>query len=635
MALLSGTDLSKYFGAQEVFTGISFEIHAGECVALVGPNGCGKSTLLEIAAGVLEPDSGALTMARDIRLGYLPQIPNFDSGSTLWEAMLTVFSTLSAQQHELRRLEAEMTTANVTEQEDLMDRYGKLLDAFEQAGGFTYESRIAQVLGGLGFPKEQFDSPVSYLSGGEKTRALLARLLLEEPELLLLDEPTNHLDLAGIEWLEDYLNHWKGAVIVVAHDRAFLDAVAMRVWEMQNQHLDMYRGNYTAYIAQRAERRAQQLAAYKAQQAHIEKTEEYVRRYMAGQRSAEAKGRLKRLEREERLNRPQEQQSINIDLQSTLRSGDLVLGLYNLGAGYEDGEPLVFVEEVEVHRGQRVAIVGPNGSGKTTLLRTVLREIKPLMGRFRIGAAVRPGYFSQIQGHLNPEHTVLEAVLAAGMVSLAETRSFLARYGFRGDDVFKKVGVLSGGEQARVALAILALRKANFLVLDEPTNHLDIPSQEVLQDVLTNFEGTILLVSHDRYLIRFIATHVWAIADGELKIFPGYAAYSDWHQRLRENSPGQKKAAKEQARVEYETKRQTERETQRKLERQQARIKELETQIHTHESRMQELLNALDAAGRAQDVGRVTKLGAEYHQVEATLNHLLEQWIEVADTSLN
>ncbi len=632
MALLSVNNLARYFGAQKIFTEISLEVHAGECVALVGRNGCGKSTLLDIIAGGLEPDAGNVILARDTRIGYLPQVPDFDSEGTLWDAMVRVFAELLAQQTELRRLEARMGSDDDAIREAAMARYGTLLDAFDLAGGFTFEARIGKVLGGLGFSEAEFRQPVAHLSGGQRTRALLARLLLEEPDLLLLDEPTNHLDLEGIEWLEEQLQQWRGAIVVVAHDREFLDAIAGRVLEMEFGKIAAYRGNYTAYVEQRAERRARRRAAYEAQQAHIAETEAYIRRYKAGQRSKQAQGREKRLERMERIEAVRETDNIHVNLQTTFRSGDLVLGLYRLQAGYVPGEPLVTVDELEVKRGQRVTLMGPNGSGKTTLLRTILKQIPPLAGRLRVGAAVRMGYFAQIQQHLDPARSVLDTLLYAGMDSMAETRSFLARYGFRGDTVFKEVGVLSGGEQARVALALLTLQRANLLLLDEPTNHLDIDSQEVLQEVIRDFNGTVLLVSHDRYLIRQVATHVWALDDGELRVFDeGYAAYAAWHQQQRE-MPSARQTAVDAEKAQRAAERQAQREQQRALARQQRRLEDLEDEIHTLEARLQELTTALDIAGRAQDVGRVAKLGAEYHDVEAKMNRLLEAWAVAAET---
>ncbi len=634
MALFVASHLAKYFGIDDIFTDLSLELHAGERVALVGVNGCGKSTLLDIIAGVTETDGGNVAIARDVRLGYLPQQSDFREDGTLWEAMEAVFAGLQARLAQLRQLEASMASPDDVEQKRAIERYGRELEAFERDGGFRYEARIGQVLGGLGFAVDEFHEPVAHLSGGQKTRALLARLLLEEPDVLLLDEPTNHLDLEGIEWLEDQFKVWKGGLIVVAHDRAFLDAVTTRVLEMSHGALESYAGNYSAYAVQREQRVAHQMAEYKAQQRHIEETEDYIRRYMAGQRSSQAKGRLKRLARIQRLDRPIEDSPINLNLQTTLRSGDLVLGLYDLAAGYEPHRPLVTADEVEVRRGQCVALVGPNGSGKTTLLRTILRRLRPLAGRVRIGAAVRIGYFAQVQDHLSPGKSVLDTLLDAGMGSIAETRSFLARYGFRGDDVFKDVGVLSGGERSRVAIAILSLSKANFLLLDEPTNHLDIRSQEVLQDVMQAFNGTILMVSHDRYLIRELATHVWAIEDNQLHVFDeGYEAYERWHQLWRD-APGKAQQKTSAARERHEATRRAQRDRRRAFAKQRERLEELEATIHAFEVDLRELTAALGAAGREQDISRVSKLGAEYRKIESKLDQLLEEWAEVADTPI-
>ncbi|MEA3341512.1 MAG: ABC-F family ATP-binding cassette domain-containing protein, partial [Chloroflexota bacterium] len=494
MSILTAHNLAKSYGPQDVFEAVSLEIPHGAKIALIGSNGSGKTTLLRLLAGLDEPGAGAIHRAKGLQIAYLPQQADFAGDGALREAMLKVFADLQAQAAKLRRLETAM--ADPAACDEALQRYGRTLEAFELAGGYTYEQRIEQVLSGLGFDEEDLARPVAQLSGGQKTRALLARLLLEEPDLLLLDEPTNHLDLAGMEWLESYLKAWPGAVVVVAHDRAFLDAVVERVWELEWGRLNRYRGDYTAYAVQRAERVARQQTEYERQQNHIARTEDFIRRNIAGQRSSAAQGRRKRLERLERIERSQEYQPLNLDLGDVARSGDLVLGLYDLVAGYDTAAPLLTAQEFELRRGQRVALLGPNGSGKTTLVRTLLSEIPSLGGDVRIGASVHPGYFAQGRANLNVEKTVIETILDASDMGISQARNLLGRYRFSGDDVFKRIGDLSGGEQARVALALLALQGANFLILDEPTNHLDILSQEVLQEALAEFGGTLLIVTH-------------------------------------------------------------------------------------------------------------------------------------------
>ena len=411
-----------------------------------------------------------------------------------------------------------------------------------------------------------------------------------------------------------------------------MDSIVDHIWELEFGELESYPGNYTAYTQLRAERRARRLANYQKQQEQIAKTKDYIKRNIAGQRSSQAKGRRKRLERLERLEKPQERQSLNIELQTNIRSGDLVLGLYNLKAGYQDGEThLVELEEAEIQRGERVALIGPNGAGKTTLIRTILDDIEPLHGKLRYGSAVKMGYFAQVQAHFDPEKSVLETMLAAGMVSLHETRSYLAQYGFRAETVFKKVGVLSGGERARVALAILSLQKANFLLLDEPTNHLDLTSQELLQKILNNFNGTILMVSHDRYLIREIATHIWALNAGKLHQFKSYANYAAWHNAQREGNSAAHQDEKEREQRAWEIQRQQERERERALAKQEKQLAELEESIHQLEERLKTLNVALERAGREQDIKRVTKLGAEYQETESRLNEQLSEWSQRAE----
>lgn len=623
MSLVIATDLAKSYGAQDVFAALSFEIARGARIALVGPNGSGKTTLLRLIAGLDQPTAGRVQRARGLHIGYLPQQAELEAEGTLWEAMEGAFAALTAQAQELRLLEEALV--NSDHREGLLERYGLLQESFEAAGGYTYPTRITQVLNGLGFAPQDFQEPLSHLSGGQRTRALLARLLLEEPDLLLLDEPTNHLDLSGIEWLEGYLKAWKGAMVVVAHDRAFLDQVVEQVWELTFGQLTIYRGNYSRYTVQREERQARQQELYERQQEEIARTEAYIRRYRAGQRSRQAQGREKRLARLERIEQPRRVRPMRLDLGQPLRSGNLVLGLYDLAVGYDPLRPLFAVEKVEVRRGDRVALLGPNGSGKTTLLRTILGEIEPLAGHIHLGAGVRPGYLAQAHAGLEREKTVLETILDAGLPSVSQARDLLGRYRFSGDEVRKRVADLSGGEQARVALAVLALQGANFLLLDEPTNHLDIPSQEVLQEVLTSFGGTVLLVAHDRYLIRVLASRVWAIAEDRLWVFEaGYEAYRTWEQAQQARASGEKGAErKAPPRLQDQAAKQA---LHREAEKRARRRREVEETIQELEDRLAELEAALALASTAQEVRRVAELGAEYRRLNEELESQWTVW---------
>jgi ATP-binding cassette subfamily F protein 3 len=622
MTVISASGVGVSYGAHDVFGDLSFDVPPGVKVALVGPNGSGKTSLLRVMARLDQPTAGQLYWARGTTIGYLPQIPDLPEQGTLWGEMLRIFAPLLEQAEELRQLEALMS-----QQSQVMERYGQALEAFELAGGYTYELEMRQVLTGLGFAEVDYERPLAQLSGGQKTRALLARLLLQKPNLLLLDEPTNHLDIAAIEWLEGYLKEWTGAVVVVAHDRAFLDQVVERVWDLRWGRLVSYPGNYSKYVAIRAERRARQQAEYERQQEFIAQEEDYIRRNIAGQRTRQAQGRRKRLERLERLERPRQDKRVGLQLQARGRTGDLVLGLYELGIGYDRRVPLFTCQEIELRRGQKVALLGPNGSGKTTFLRTVMGDLKPLWGRLRVGASVQMGYFSQARIDLNPEHNVLESLLDAQDMPLGQARGVLGRYLFSGDEAFKLVRDLSGGEQSRLALARLTLQGANVLLLDEPTNHLDVSSQEVFQQVIADFEETVLLVSHDRYMIRTLSTAVWAIVDENLHAFKqGYDAYRAWLAERREE--------RRQARVLEKTPSVVEREAAKAAQRDAIRssraIEKLETIIQGLEARLEELNAELKQAGNAQQVQQVRRLGLEYNQIEAELQKHMAQWAEMA-----
>ncbi|MDQ1301033.1 MAG: ATP-binding cassette, subfamily er 3, partial [Chloroflexota bacterium] len=607
MSLLVASGLSKAYGALDVFGDIDLRIEEGDRIGMVGPNGAGKTTLLRILAGAEPSTTGNVFRKRGLTAGYLPQDPPPAGEMTLHDAMLAVFAGLRAQGTALAELEHRLAEAARRDGEDyaaLLDEYGHAQLAFEVAGGYSYEIRIRQVLGGLGFNEDEHAKQLTHLSGGERTRALLAQLLLQEPDLLLLDEPTNHLDLEAVEWLEDTLLHWKGALVIVAHDRYFLDKVATRIWEVNFGRLDAYRGNYSAYHLQREMRRERQRREWEEQQESVEKTEEFIRRNLAGQRTKEAQGRRTRLARflrDEAIARPEEDRGIRLGLTTTIRSGDLVLATKELVVGYD--RPLFASPDIEIRRGDRVALIGPNGAGKTTLLKTILALIPPIRGRVRFGASVQVGYLAQAQAGLNPDQSVLDAILAIKNLPLTQARSFLGQFLFSGDDVFRQISTLSGGQRSRVALARLTLQGANFLLLDEPTNHLDLASQEELEEMLGRFPGAILLVSHDRYLVQALATHIWRVDGAELRVYKG-----NYEEYLRQ------RAAEAEARIKAEVKAEVKAEArERGTEQDRERIREerrqrkaaeklaeqaaaLEAQIHALEAELSALSLQIETA---------------------------------------
>lgn len=630
MSILSAQQLAKYYGAQDIFEDVSFSVARGEKIALVGPNGAGKTTLLRILLGMEEPTAGSVSRARGLRMGYLPQKPALNSAYTLFDEMLHVFDDLRHQQRNLLALAEQMAVAD--DPTELMEQYARAEHRFDHLGGYEYESRIKRVLGGLGFGPDTYEWPVGVLSGGQITRALLGKLLLEEPDLLVLDEPSNYLDLAALEWLESYLGDWKQSLLIVSHDRYFLDKVVSRVWELNHGRLDSYRGNYTHFVEQRQARRLRQQREFEAQQELIAKTEDFFARYHAGQRSKEARGRMKKLGHLERIDAPQTSRQMSLRISTRLRSGDDVLQSQNAVIGYptrpdEDADPnepfaLLSTGKFLIQRGHRIALLGPNGSGKSTLLRTILGEIEPLEGRIRIGASVHIGYLPQTQDWLDTDQTVLGQILELSNLQIQEARSLLGRFLFSGDDVEKRVGDLSGGERARLALAILTMRGANFLLLDEPTTHLDVESQEVLQSVLLGFEGTILLVSHDRYLIDALASHVWFVRDGTIEQFKGnYASYLEQTAQAaaapsRAETPRAKRSGQSQGQPQRD----------RAEAKRARRIEELESRIEALEQRLEQVSRHIELASVQQDIARVQALSAEYQEVETELTQYLKEW---------
>jgi len=620
--ILTVENLAKSYGAHTLFTGVRFQLLERDRVGLVGPNGAGKSTLLRIIVGEEAPDDGSIVLQRGLRLGYLPQQATVPSGCTVLEAALDAFAHVRALEDELLQLTERLASArDPGEQAQLLAAYERTSLRFEAAGGYDLALRARQVLAGLGFRDDQLAWPVEQLSGGQRTRLALARALLADPDLLLLDEPTNHLDLAALDWLETFLQRWRGAVLVVSHDRYFLDQVTSRTLELAFGRLEEYPGNYSQYLELRAKRFAERLAAYEAQQAYIRKEEAFIQRYRAGQRAREARGRATKLARLERLERPREVARLHVTLPASGSSSRTVLATSPLAIGYP-GFCLFRTPELTVQRGDRIAIVGPNGAGKSTLLRTLIGELRPLEGSIRYGNNIKPAYLAQ-EPQLDEERTILDTLLRRHAFSEEEARRFAARFLFEGDEVFKPVGALSGGERRRLALALLALERANLFFLDEPTNHLDLPSREALEAVLADFDGTIVFVSHDRYFIDRLATTVWAIEDGQLTVSLGN--YSDYQQTRQRNVPAQpNERATRQPQATPPRRARSPRQIERELAQAERAIEELET-------RLRELADELDEATARQDVEAVAELGAAYERLQEEIERAYAQWERLQD----
>jgi ATP-binding cassette subfamily F protein 3 len=639
---LTVTGLAKTYITEEIFKDVSFQIAEREHVALVGVNGAGKSTVLRIIAGLEYPSAGGIVRASGLQVTYLPQEARFSSDRSVREEARLAFESVLAAGGRMREIEHEMGEAGEEDLARLLDEYDRLQARFDAAGGYDIEHRTDEILSGLGFTEDQIDEPVNQLSGGQKTRVALAKALLADPDLLLLDEPTNHLDLDMLEWLETFLRSWGGACLIVSHDRYFLDRVTTRTLEVAFGRLEDYPAPYTRFLKLRAERMSRRLKDYEEQQEFIARTEEFIRKYKAGQRSREAKGRQTRLDRLERIERPQEQQELNIRMGAAFRSGRMVLSSTPLQAGYvvrnDDGtsSPAILLRtpELTIERGDRIGMIGPNGSGKTTLLRTLTGELPALKGRFELGTNVKVGYYAQAHEQLPSQGTALATILQAEPMSEESARNYLGRFLFSGDDVYKQVEALSGGERSRLALALLLLQHANFLILDEPTNHLDVSARENLEEMLAGFDGTLLFVSHDRYFIDRIATRIWAITEGGLKSYLGN--YTDYQRQLghRPESPAKEaERAKETPTVAAKPETAPGHRDQARAAVQDGKVQkslsQVEREIARLEGKLNELSDALTVAGIDADVDAVSRLGAEYERVQNELESSYGRWEEL------
>lgn len=528
------TDVYKSYGAQDVLRGASFQINPGEHAGLVGRNGAGKTTTFRLVTEEETPDRGEVARARGLKLGLLAQHVHFDPESTVHESALAAFGHLQQIEHEMHELEHRMADAG-DNLDKILSRYSDLQQQFERDGGFEYSARAEAILQGLGFDRETWSMETAKLSGGQQNRLGLARLLLSEPDVLLLDEPTNHLDVSAVEWLEEFLGTYPSAFVIISHDRYFLDRACARIIELELGRATTYRGNYSAYLVEREERREMQQRAYDNQQRLIAKTEEFIRRNLAGQKTKQAKSRRTMLQRLDRVEAVRmDQASGDFRLQEIERAGTHVLTVNEADIGY--GEKVLARNiSLILRRGECLGVIGPNGSGKTTFLKTILGKLAPLAGEMRWGAKVQIGYYAQQLEDLDDRNEIIMELrrVAPAPVAAGELRSFLAKFLFFGDEVYKHVGDLSGGEKGRLSLAKLIYSRVNVLVLDEPTNHLDIPSREALEAALDAYEGTIITISHDRYFLDRVATQILALdGEGNADHYNGdYTEYHDWKAR--------------------------------------------------------------------------------------------------------
>ncbi|MBP3636869.1 MAG: ABC-F family ATP-binding cassette domain-containing protein [Clostridia bacterium] len=631
MILLSLQGVQKSFGTNEVLRDASLTLQDGERMGLVGVNGCGKSTLMKIIAGLETSDGGTITMQKGLKLGYLAQQGEVGEGRTVLEELESVFDPVVAMEQQLRDLEQQM--AEVGSDETMLRRLGSQYDQltreFERRNGYGWRSTVQGVLAGLGFRKEQQGQLASLLSGGERTRLCLGRMLLTEPDLLLLDEPTNHLDLKSIAWLEDYLRSYKGAVLLISHDRYFMDHVCDRMCELLLGATECYDGNYTQYMEQRTERFEIRMKAYELQQKEIARQEAIIARYRQFNREKSirlAESREKRLEKIERLEKPKDESAIRFRFDTRRRTGEDVLMVEELKKGFDDR---VLFDHVKMHlrAGDRVALIGDNGVGKSTLFKCLIGEQKPDNGTIRLGAGVDIGYYDQHQAGLHDSKTVLDEVWDDfRRLDQTEVRGALGLFLFTGDEVLMPISTLSGGEKGRVALTKLMLRKDNLLLLDEPTNHLDMDSREVLEDALADFPGTILAISHDRYFINRFANKVCVLETDGLKEYLGN--YDDYFEKInRAQAPDGD--LPQMTRTAQEKEKRRSREEEKRIKERKLALKAAEDAVAKAEEEAAELEARLADPDTYADADKAAQLAKEYQQKKDEIDRLYQAWEEL------
>ena len=634
MAVLKINGLSKSFGIKTVFENVSFEVRSGERIGLVGANGAGKTTLLRCLMGQEDYDKGSVSTSPGAVIGYLRQDFNYES-QTLREEMELAWKDVLYYKDKLAELARKLETSH---DEELVAAYGRTEERFEYLGGYDYEATTRKILTGLGFSDADWDRDIHGFSGGQKVRINLAAAFVRHPDFLFLDEPTNHLDMGMLEWLEEYLRSYRGGILMVSHDRYFLDATTTGIIDLENHQIHTYRGNYTQFTKVKALNEEAQERAYEKQQEHIRETEEYIRKYKAGIKAKQARGRQSQLDRLERIEKPIHRQSLHFQFEKPAECAEKVLDVMHVTSSY--GDHVIFKDlTMHIKKGESVGLIGPNGAGKSTLLKLIVGDKRADGGFIQIGNRVKPGYYSQELDRLNSEYTVLEQIENDFDMGEREARNLLGMFLFRGDDVFKPVSLLSGGERARLTLLMLFLEKPNFLILDEPTNHLDIPTREIMEQALAAFGGTSLIVSHDRYFLDRVTTRILEMENGKLTEYLGnYSYYREKKKNLEEyerdrmdaesaSSSGKSLPEKEPAK---------EKKSERKAESKAApaprkpvdsrKMDNIEMEIQRQEAMLKMLTVEMN-----QTPENYESIMAEYNQTKQKLEKLYNKWEEMAE----
>ena len=631
MIILQANKIERSFAGEVLFDNINLQVDERDRIALVGKNGAGKSTLLKILVGEEEPTSGEINKKKDISLSYLAQDSRFESENTIYDEMLHVFDDLRRTEQQLRQMELEMGKKSGDDLDKLMSDYDRLSENFRQAGGFTYEADIRAILNGFKFDESMWQMKISELSGGQNTRLALAKMLLEKPNLLVLDEPTNHLDIETIAWLENYLVNYSGALIIVSHDRYFLDKVATITLDLTKHSLDRYVGNYSRFVELKEQKLATEAKNYEKQQKEIAALEDFVNRNLVrASTTKRAQSRRKQLEKMERLDKPEAgKKAANMTFQSEKTSGNVVLTVENAAIGY-DGEVLSEPINLDLRKMNAVAIVGPNGIGKSTFIKSIVDQIPFIKGEKRFGANVEVGYYDQIQSKLTASNTVLDELWNDfKLTPEVEIRNRLGAFLFSGDDVKKSVGMLSGGEKARLLLAKLSMENNNFLILDEPTNHLDIDSKEVLENALIDFDGTLLFVSHDRYFINRVATHVLELSENGSTLYLGDYDYYVEKKAEVEMTQAEEASTNNQANeVSSVNDYQAQKESQKEVRKLMRQIESLEAEIEELESQSQAISEQML---ETNDAGKLMELQDELDKISHRQEEAMLEWEELSD----